>query len=464
MALPNISVPKIKTSDKDLKAYLRLPVPEDGEHYTVGYLHEVLMLNQISYGIDEEQIKGIVEDEVYEEDVLIATGHAPIDGVDGYYEYMFNQNSEKKPQILPDGSVDYWSMYSIQSVKKGQVIAIYHPAIAGIDGTDVFGKPVPAKNGREQTPLRGSGFEKAEDNVTYVSSLDGKIETQDGKIRILTIYEMSGDLNLTQGNVDFSGDIVIHGGVESGVSIKATGSITIDGVVEACCLEAGKDIIIRKGMIGGNKAFIKTKGNVFAKFAEYTSIEADGNIEADVLLDCDVLCKGSITLQGKRASIIGGNVRAVQGVRATNIGNDAETKTAVSVGAGSENVSRLKILQKKTEITREELDKIEGGLKKFEQMEKERGVSYKEDPRRLALLRARIKDTATLAGDEAEIKKLERLISSGRNATVCVTRQIYPGCIISIRDEKLNVSNNAKAVEFYYLDGKIKTRAATEER
>ena len=69
---------------------------------------------------------------------------------------------------------------------------------------------------------------------------------------------------------------MIHGSVESGVTIKATGSITIDGNVEACNLEAGKDIILRSGMVGGNKAHVRTKGNLYAKFIEYTVIQVEG--------------------------------------------------------------------------------------------------------------------------------------------------------------------------------------------
>ena len=68
-----------------------------------------------------------------------------VEGQDGFYEYKVNMNLEKKPKILPDGSVDYWSMYSVQSVQKDQVIAIYHPAVQGTDGTGVSGKPIACK-------------------------------------------------------------------------------------------------------------------------------------------------------------------------------------------------------------------------------------------------------------------------------------------------------------------------------
>lgn len=89
--------------------------------------------------------------------------------------------------------------------------------------------------------------------------MDGKIDIENDKIRIQPIYEVSGDANLTTGSIDFTGDIVIHGSVESGVTIKATGSITIDGNVEACNLEAGKDIILRSGMVGGTRHMSEPK-------------------------------------------------------------------------------------------------------------------------------------------------------------------------------------------------------------
>ena len=57
MALPSISTPKVKTVNKDLEAWIRLPALEEGEHYTIEYLHEVLRVNQITYGIDEAQLQ-----------------------------------------------------------------------------------------------------------------------------------------------------------------------------------------------------------------------------------------------------------------------------------------------------------------------------------------------------------------------------------------------------------------------
>ena len=223
-------------------------------------------------------------------------------------------------------------------------------------------------------------------------------------------------------------------------------------------LEAGKDVILRSGMLGGNKASVKTKGSITAKFFEFTNIECDGDIQADVLMDCDVMCQGKVSMTGARGSIIGGTLHAIQGVEVTSLGNDAEKKTEIMVGAGADVASRLRVLEKKIEATETNLQKIEGGLKQFDMLEAERGVSYANDPRRMQLLRIKIRDTATLANDKEESKKLRRLVEGSRGACVSVLQEVYPGVIIRIGDLRFDLRNVGKSIEFYRLSDKISTR------
>ncbi len=458
MAMVTQEKPIVRVTMDGMEAYVTLPTPDDGGVYTAEVLEQELDKRGVRSGIDKQKLKMLASEKLYGQEVAIAWGEKPRDGKDGYYEYHFNRNLDKKPVIRPDGSVDYWSVNSIESVLAGQVLAVYHPPIEGKDGVTVGGKPIPARKGREQLPLKGKGFERKDDN-TYVAAIDGKIEMQNDRLVVLPVHELSGNAELSGGNIDFRGDVVIHGGVESGVSIKSAGSITIDGIVEACTLEAGKDIILRSGMLGGNKACVKTKGNITAKFFEFTNVECDGDIQADVLMDCKVNCKGKIIMNGARGSIIGGDVRAIRGIEVTSLGNDAEKKTEITVGASPEAYSRLRVLQKKVQATAENLEQVEAGLHKFEELEKSRGVSYRDDPRRMSLLRAKIRDTATLASDKDEEKKLRQLVECSQGACVSVLRETHPGVIIQIGDLRLNVKNLAKSVEFYKLADKITTRS-----
>ena len=449
--------PIVQITADGMEAYIMLVTPDDGGEYTVESLQKALDERGVKYGIDESALKELADEKKYGLETLIARGTEAVDGKDGYYDYNFNCNFDKKPLIKPDGTVDYWSVKSIESVVQDQVIAEYHPCVEGTDGKTVTGKPIPAKRGREQLPLKGKGFERRDDN-TYVALMSGKIETQNDRVVILPVHELSGNADLSSGNIDFHGDVVIHGSVERGVIVKARGTITVDGIVEACTLEAGKDIILRSGMLGGNKASVKTKGSITAKFFEFTRIECAGDIRADVLMDCQVQCFGKIIMNGKRGSIIGGLTHGVCGIEVTTLGNDAEKKTVIMAGASPEEYAKLKQLEKTIQELSQGLVQIDEGLRKFEELEKARGVSYKDDPRRVTLLRVKIRDTATLANSKEEAKQIRNLIESASGACVTVLRETYPGVVIQIEDTKLLVQNNVKSAEFYKLQDKIKTR------
>lgn len=451
--------PIIRITFDEMEAYMLLPEPEQGTGYTDSQIRQEMAARGITTGIDEQRISDMLEGHTYNAELLVAQGKKPVDGTDGYYEYKFDTNLHRQAEASArTGSVDYWSVHSIESVTAGQVIAVYHLlCLARMECRSRAGW-CPAKHGREQMPLKGKGFDRMDDEVTYTASMDGKIEMQNDRIVVLPVHEVSGNAELAEGNIDFRGDIVIHGNVESGVNIRATGSITIDGVAEACMLEAGKDIILRGGMLGGNKASVKTKGAITAKFFEFTNILCEGDLQADVLMDCSVICHGQIRLTGRKGSIIGGKVQAIRGLIATSLGNDAEKRTEIFVGAGIDVYSRLRVMEKKIETTREELAKIEEGLEKFEILSKERGVSYTNDPRRTSLLRIKIKDSAMLASDEEEVRKLRILAESSRGACVSVIQEIYPGVIINMDELKLALKNMATGVEFYKLPDKIGTR------
>ena len=425
--------PIVRMTADSMEAYVMLITPDDGGEYTIESLQKALDDRGVKYGIDEAALTELIDEKKYGVETLVAQGTEPVDGKDGYYDYNFNCNFDKKPLMRPDGTVDYWSVKSIESVVQDQVIAEYHPCVEGMDGKTVTGKPIPAKRGREQLPLKGKGFERRDDN-TYVALMSGKIETQNDRVVILPVHELSGNADLSSGNIDFHGDVVIHGSVESGVIVKASGTITVDGIVEACTLEAGKDIILRSGMLGGNKASVKTKGSITAKFFEFTRIECAGDIRADVLMDCQVQCFGKIIMNGKRGSIIGGLTHGVCGIEVTTLGNDAEKKTVIMAGASPEGYAKLRQLEKTIQELSQGLAQIEEGLRKFEELEKARGVSYKDDPRRVTLLRIKIRDTATLAHSKEEAKQLRNLIESASGACVTVLRGTYPGAVIQIED------------------------------
>lgn len=431
--------PKVRLSRDNTKAYLFLPEP-GFEGYSVDEVIGILQSNGISYGIKDDTVKNIVEGQLYNQEVLVAEADKPVDGIDGYYEYMFDMNFSKKPMLRPDGSVDYWSIKMVEIVTEGQVIAKYHKAIQEKDGMDLKGKPILAKRGRDLVPLRGKGFERSEDGDTYTAQIDGKIDMNGDRIVILPVYEVNGDADLSIGNIDFRGDVIIHGGICSGLMVKATGTVTVDGIVEGASIEAGKDIVLRSGVMGASRASITSKGNISAKFFEYTRVHANGTIQADVFLNCQVSCGESIILNGKKASIIGGEVGAIRSIEADILGSEGEVKTSVKIGNDPAVKRRIGILQNKIEVEKANLAKIEEGLKILQDL--------KNDPRRTDLLRVKIRDTALLAGDTAELEKLEDQLQRAKGGSIRVNNCVYPGVVVEIDELRIRVKEKQLKLEF----------------
>ena len=322
--------PKVRISYDEMEAFLMLPEPmTPNEKYQLADVIKELETAGVRFGVQRDKVERMIEGRVYNAEWKIAEGVKAVDGVDGFYEFKFATNLDHKPKKKDDGTVDYWSVNAIAVVKEGQEIAVYHEPIEGSNGMSVKGKVLPGKKGRPVPALTGRGFERSSDNKTYIALLDGKIDLQKTRIMISPVYEVQGDVGLKTGNIDFRGDVIVHGNVPSGAVVKATGSITIDGTVEGSIIIANKDIIIRGGMLGGGKGLITTKGALNVKFIEHAEVKADGPITTDAAIDCHIVSNDMVIMQGKRASIIGGVVYAAKGVEAYNIGNNYGIKTEI---------------------------------------------------------------------------------------------------------------------------------------
>jgi hypothetical protein len=445
----------VRLSYDEMEAYLMLPPLAIDDSYTKAEVMEALTAKKVKIGIDEEKIDRMLSEKCYGREELVAVGTPAVEGVDGFYQYNFNTEFNNKPKVRPDGSVDYWSIHAVEVVEAGQVIAVYHDPIDGSHGMTVTGKLVMAKRGRPLPALTGKGFERSEDTHIYTASLTGKIEFNNNRIQILPVYEIYGNVDLKTGNIDFRGDVLVHGNVISGTSIKATGSITIDGTAEACNLEAGKDIILRSGFLGAYRGTIRGKGNVFAKFLEYADIDVEGFIEADSALDCTISCKDKIYMKGKRAAIVGGNVYGARGVEAYCLGNENELKTRVKAGTLKETLQEMERSKSKIKETTELISKLTAGLQKFDDLATERNVDLKNDERRVSLLRTRIAKQAELSAEKEHLEYLKSITERAEGAKVRALRAIYPGVSISINDNKIHVKEMHQAVEYVLHEDRV---------
>jgi uncharacterized protein (DUF342 family) len=438
-----------------MEAYVLLSNPGPQEFYTKSEILAALQEKGIKVGIRESAVEELLAGQSYGREVLVAKGTPAVDGKDAYFEYNFKQDLDNKPVVRPDGSVDYWSIRAIEIVEEGQIIATYVDPVDGRPGVTVTGKTILSKRGRALPPITGKGFERSADNRTYRASITGKIELKNNRIMILPVYEISSDVDMTTGNIDFRGDVIIHGNVAPGAKIHATGTVTVDGTAESCRIEAGKQIILRGGFLGGYKGVLKCKGDIVAKFIEYATVEAEGMIEITSALNSSVISYDRVLINGKTANVVGGSIYGAAGVEAYSLGTAAEVRTMVSAGVSRDLLAQATELRGTVTALSEMIDKINNGIRQFDLLAAENHVDGSRDERRVSLLRARITKQAELSKASEELGRLEAIMERSKNSCVRVSRTVYPGVSVEINGFTNNIKEEQASVEFREKEGSV---------
>lgn len=80
------------------------------------------------------------------EDAVIALGTPPISPVEGKIEFLVPMERTKRAEEEDGGAVDWKNLWTVPSVREGDVIARIHPPKEGTDGVDVYGKTLSAKS------------------------------------------------------------------------------------------------------------------------------------------------------------------------------------------------------------------------------------------------------------------------------------------------------------------------------
>lgn len=429
------------------------------ETYSLEEITDLIKKKGVSSGIIQDKLEELAGQGIYDQEILIARGEPAVHGKDGDYEYKFNPEQYKTPKLLENGSVDYSSMSTLQNVREGEVVAIYHPAEAGQDGMDVLGNQIFAKSGKDKQPLRGQSVYTDGDPNIYLANKSGKVELKNGRIDIQSVHEIREDVTLITGKVEFFGDVIIHGNVEAGVIIRAGRNIEVTGTVEAANLYAGGDIVLTRGIQGNQKAKVSARGNMFADFIEHTVVAIGGNVQANTILNSRVSAEGMVILTGRRGAIIGGYTHGMLGISATEIGNEAEVRTIIHAGcerdayykAQDARARELTLKKQVKEIAEEMRDllhkrKINGG-RLILHLETRLGNLEKD----LLEIKKEMQQTADII-QEYELKN-----ARGQFAEIIVRGNIYRGTVVSLTQMQIPVEHTTCYMKFFQQRGMIES-------
>lgn len=290
----------------------------------------------VCFGLEEAALARLGQNPRYFRLVRAARGKPPARGADGRAEELFartleppawDEEAEEQAQQL-----DYKSLGRAQAIQKGGVICRLLPPAPGVPGRSVQGQELPAEQGSPAALPKGRNTELSGDGAELLASIDGQVEFSGRSFQVRPVLEIPGDVDESVGSISFLGNVHIGGNVCSGFSVRATGTITVDGVIQNCSVEAGRDLIVARGIQGDGEAIVRAQRSMFAKFIENSRIYAKQGLVADCIINSDVYCDGSVIVQSGHKSIIGGKICAAREVRAGVLGNRVEGRTVVALG------------------------------------------------------------------------------------------------------------------------------------
>ena len=449
----NDSVMSVDIVEHEMRAIMVVQPPGSGGiDQTFETMLGFIKSNDIIHGIKEEALTEFEDHPSYNQEITVARGDTPVDGKDAKIVYTFDIDRTNVKLKEKNGRVDFREMNLVQNVVEGQVLAKKVPAEDGQAGRTVTGKLLPAKPGKEIEIGAGKNVTVNDEGSEARATINGQVIIAGDKINVEPIYVVQGDVNLkTGGNVIFLGTVLVKGNVDDGFKVKASGNVEVIGNVGKSEIDAEGDIIVHQGITAKSGGSIRTGKSVWAKFIENASVEAGEQVVAsDGIINSDVTANARIICHGKRATIVGGTLKASEEIHAKTLGSVAGSETTLEVGYDPKSKEKLALVEDKISDIDSKLEEINLNIHTLENLKKIKKELPEEKETYLTELQASRDDLGAEKQTYLEDVKAiqEHLASLKIRGRISASSKVFPGVRIYIKDAFLEVRNEFKSVTY----------------
>lgn len=390
----------------------------------------------------------------------IVRGTPPVHGEDGHIEW-FVQVDYIAGKLLPDGRIDFRERNFVVTVSRGQMLARLRRESNGTAGKSIFGRYLPAKNGVPVHLVAGENVrrESEERGAVYYAEKDGAVHVFHNKVMLTEVLTLPNGVNFETGNVDFSGDVIVYGIVESGFTVRAGGDIVVTESVEnGALLEAQGNVVVGTS-ISGRRTSVSAGLSIKAQYINESTLKAGNDIIlGSYALHAKLRAIGMIQVNkstGKHGgAIIGGEAWGSEKIDVYFAGAEAWVQTELIAGIRPEQIERLDELKEsigeKNKHLRQILDYF--GLtnidlnKLKEMIENAEGVARKGMAIRAKYLAKTGKDLQELLAEKAKL--VAEIGPAPDNAEILIRESAHPNVTICIgksrRKLELNVLGPAR--------------------
>lgn len=270
---------------------------------------------------------------------ILAVGKPAAEGTESEFEYLVTplQDRVLTPQKRADGTLDMHELGDIDAVERGDILMRRIPSQAGENGYTVRGEVLISK-APDNVPFTvgdGTSTSPEDANLLVATRAGIPMKVKNG----LSVSEMLvlKNVDLTTGNVEYDGSIMVSGSVTGGMLVKATKDVMVNGFVESGMIEAGGNIVVQQGVIGrendensdlGINNFtsrLVAKNDISARYAQSAYLEAGRDISVvSQLLHCHVRADHGVYVGDKghkKSKLVGGIIKVGKEVSAGEIGS-----------------------------------------------------------------------------------------------------------------------------------------------
>jgi uncharacterized protein (DUF342 family) len=385
--------------------------------------------------------------------VTCARGDSAVNGNDAEIRYHVNIDNKGRPMELEDGRVDFKDLNLFTVVNEGDLLAEKIPPTQGVFGVDVLGQPIMPKPGKDIVMPLGKNVH-AEDNKIF-ATIPGQFQLANGKVHVSPVIEIKCDVDLSTGNVEFVGNVIIRGSVQTGFTVKADGNVEIAGSVCGGTVE-GRNVVIRMGIQGMQRGYVKSRENLTTKFIENATVSAEGDVMvSDVILHSNVSAGKRVIVEGKRGFIAGGHVIAAEEIRAKTVGTHLAVATDLEVGVNPAIRAEYQDLRRevrKQEVSLDQAQKALNVLKGFNTSD----LTPEKREMLLKLTKAQFQMAGQVETMRRRVAEIELLFEEMRYGRIRVAETVFPGVKIVIGTLVKPIRENLKYASFYSEDGEIR--------
>ncbi len=439
---------KLQVSEDKMQASITI-FPSKGAGSTISFekIEQALKEQGIVKGVNLELLNNCVREANSGKsitDVVFAQGVPPHHGAGSRLQFYYQVISGRSLYSNPAEN-----SRKGRSVKNGDLIAEIIKSKEKVEsGIDIYGAAVPA---REGLPINieisdSIKLEVTEDGIIqYYAASTGEIFYNGNILEVKDKLIFDSNINQQTGNINFSGSVQISGSVKNGLSIFSGGDIKIGGMVEGALLSSNGSIFIVGGVRGENKAVLRSKQHIAAKFVERSVILAVGNVKLKTAcLNCNLKCNNKLFMAPANSKILGGIIKSKKGLEAFNIGSERGMQTHISFGQDYLVGDQIELEEREIEKIKKKIYKFDHIMMKIEKGEFDKKITLEQ------VRKEKLKVLKLIEMRGIRLLNLREKFEEHFPSEIIIRGTIFPGVVIESHGRYHEITSKKTNIKIFF--------------